>query len=161
MKNILLLLILITTLQLEAQKGMPGIDFRTCSTAERYNEIIKKNPTIKILMQQQNQFAQEWTNKNYGKTNASGKKTISYIIPVVWHVIHNDGPENISKATIENEIAQLNEDFQKLNPNIVNVHPLFVGITADCEIEFRWARLAPDGNCTEGITRTKSIHTYA
>jgi PKD repeat protein len=161
MKNILLLLILTITLLLKAQKEIPGIDYRTCSTAERYNEIIKKNPAIKILMQQQNQFAQEWTNKNYGKTNTSEKKTITYIIPVVWHVIHNDGPENISKATIENEIAQLNEDFQKLNANIVNVHPLFAGITADCEIEFRLARLDPDGNCTEGITRTKSLHTYA
>ena len=52
------------------------------------------------------------------------------------------------------------EDFQKLNASISGVHPLFAGITADCEIEFRLARIDPDGNCTEGITRTKSTHTY-
>jgi PKD repeat protein len=162
MKSFLSLFSLLFCFQLVAQNEIPGIDYRMCSTAEKYNEIKKNNPLIKILMDQQNQFAQEWTKNNYGKTkvNANGKKVISYIIPVVWHVIHNGGAENISKATIENEIAQLNEDFQKLNASISGVHPLFAGITADCEIEFRLARIDPNGNCTEGITRTKSTHTY-
>lgn len=145
------------------EQEVSGIDYRSCSTSERYNEIIAKNPIIKQLMDRQNNFAQEWTKNNYGKTtiDANGKKTITYIIPVVWHVIHNDGPENISKAAIQNEIAELNKDFQKLNSDINNVHPLFAGITADCQIEFRLARLDPNGNCTEGITRTKSTLTYA
>lgn len=163
MKFIFYSILIACQINVLAQQEIPGIDYRTCSTADRYNEIINKNPIIKQLMNQQNQFAEEWTKKNYGKTkiNASGKRVISYIIPVVWHVIHNDGPENISKATIEDEIAQLNEDFQKLNANISGVHPLFEGITADCEIEFRLARKDPNGNCTEGITRTKSTLTYA
>ena len=161
MKYLLYSILFFQTQIILSQNNIKGVDYRACSTAERYNEIIKKNPIIKALMGQQNKFAQEWTVNNYGKANASGKKTISYIIPVVWHVIHNDGPENISKATIEDEIAKLNEDFQKLNSDISNVHPLFAGIAADSEIEFRLARLDPNGNCTEGITRTKSIHTFA
>jgi len=45
----------------------------------------------------------------------NGKKTISYIIPVVWHVIHNDGPEKHErKKQIEYEIAQLNLDLPKI-----------------------------------------------
>lgn len=162
MKNTLSIIAILFCYQLVAQNGIPGVDYRMCSTAEKYNDILKKNPLINVLMERQNKFAENWTKNNYGKikVNANGKKVISYVIPVVWHVIHNDGPENISKATIESEIAQLNEDFQKLNASIVNVHPLFAGITADCEIEFRLARIDPDGNCTEGITRTKSTHTY-
>ncbi len=161
MKNTLLIIAILFCYQLVAQNGIPGVDYRMCSTAEKYNDILKKNPLINVLMERQNKFAENWTKNNYGKikVSANGKKVISYIIPVVWHVIHNDGPENISKATIESEIAQLNEDFQKLNASIANVHPLFAGITADCEIEFRLARIDPDGNCTEGITRTKSTHT--
>lgn len=161
MKNTLSIIAILFCYQLVAQNGIPGVDYRMCSTAEKYNDILKKNPLINVLMERQNKFAENWTKNNYGKikVNANGKKVISYVIPVVWHVIHNDGPENISKATIESEIAQLNEDFQKLNASIVNVHPLFAGITADCEIEFRLARIDPDGNCTEGITRTKSTHT--
>lgn len=158
MKNTLSIIAILFCYQLVAQNEIPGVGYRMCSTAEKYNDILKKNPLINVLMERQNKFAEDWTKNNYGKikVNANGKKVISYVIPVVWHVIHNDGPENISKATIESEIAQLNEDFQKLNASIVNVHPLFAGITADCEIEFRLARIDPDGNCTEGITRTKS-----
>lgn len=161
MKIRLLIISFLFYIQLSGQNEIPGVDYRACSTSEKYNEIINKNPIIKALMQQQNNFAQEWTKQNYGKTNATnGKKTISYIIPVVWHVIHNDGPENMTKEAIEYEIAQLNLDYQKLNADISNVHALFSGIVADCEIEFRLARIDPDGNCTEGITRTKSNHTY-
>lgn len=36
------------------------------------------------------------------------------IIPVVVHVIHNGGSENISKAQIERQIEILNEDYGKL-----------------------------------------------
>lgn len=163
MKSIFHIYFLLFSLGIYAQKEIPGVDYRACSTAERYNEIISKNPIINQLINQQNQFANDWTKKNYGKTkiNATGKKVISYIVPLVWHVIHNDGPENLSKAAIEVEIAQLNEDFQKLNASISGVHPLFTGIAADSEIEFRLARLDPNGNCTEGITRTKSTLTYA
>jgi len=157
--------ILITSLALtffaNAQKGIPGIDYRACSAAERNNEIIDNNPAIKALMDQQHQFALDWTEKNYGKTNAQGKKVISFVIPVVWHVLHNNGPENISKATIENEIVQLNKDYQKLNTDVGNAHPLFAGLVADIEVEFRLARIDPDGNCTEGITRTVNQITYA
>lgn len=161
MKSIFYSILFFQSLSIFSQNGVKGIDFRACSTAERYNEIINRNPIIKALMQQQNQFAEEWTKNNYGKINNNGKKTVSYIIPVVWHVIHNNGPENLSKAAIEEEIAKLNEDYQKLNSDIANVHPLFAGIAADCQIEFRLARLDPNGNCTEGITRTKSTLTYA
>lgn len=146
-----------------AQKGIPGVDFRQCSTSEKNNEIIENNPQKKQLLIDAHEKALQWTEKHYGevKLDQNGKKVITYIIPVVWHVIHNNGPENISRATIEEEIQKLNEDFQKLNIDLVYIHPSFESIAADCEIEFRLARLDPDGNCTEGITRTKSTLTYA
>ena len=43
---------------------------------------------------------------------------ISYTIPVVFHVIHNNGAENISNAVIEASMVNLNEDFQKLNADL-------------------------------------------
>lgn len=83
-----------------------------------------------------------------------------YIIPVVFHVIHNNGPENISDAQILNGLEILNRDFRKLNEDIEDVVPAFEAITADIEIEFRLAGLDPDGECTSGITRTVSSLTY-
>jgi hypothetical protein len=42
---------------------------------------------------------------------SSSKRVTKYIIPVVFHVIHTNGPENISKAQIEDQIRILNQDF--------------------------------------------------
>jgi hypothetical protein len=146
-----------------AQKGIPGIDYRACSAAEKNNEILDNNPALRLQAEQLHQEALDWTSQHYGEVtvDATGKKTVLYVIPVVWHVIHDNNGANLSKATIDNEIAKLNEDFQKLNADIANVHPAFVSIAADVQVEFRLARLDPYGNCTEGITRRVNQITYA
>lgn len=84
----------------------------------------------------------------------------AYTISVVFHVIHNNGPENISDAQIQDAVRILNEDFNKENPDWVNVRPEFLDIVGDVGITFALARKDPDGNCTNGITRTESIQTY-
>ena len=79
-----------------------------------------------------------------------------YVIPVVFHIIHNDGAENISNAQVEDAMRVLNDDFNKLNPDWVNADDEFIDLVADVGIEFRLARRDPNGNCTNGITRTMS-----
>ena len=83
------------------------------------------------------------------------------IIPVVVHVIHNYGSENISYEQVESAIEEMNEDFRANNPDINEVVSAFTSIVADCEIEFRLAKLDPNGNCTNGVTRTVSSMTYS
>lgn len=165
MKKITLSTILaFATIFATAQKGVPGVDYRACSAAEKNNAIIDNDPAIKAIIEEGNAWALEYEKNNPNSVTVdpvTGKKTILYVIPVVWHVIHNDGPENISKATIDNEIFKLNQDYQLLNPDAGNVHAAFASIQADIQVEFRLARLDPDGNCTEGITRTKNVATYA
>lgn len=80
----------------------------------------------------------------------------AYVIPVVFHIIHNNGPENISDAQVEDAVRILNEDFNKLNPDWTEVTSAFIDIVADVGIEFRLAQRDPEGNCTNGITRTVS-----
>lgn len=83
----------------------------------------------------------------------------AYVIPVVFHIIHNNGPENIPDANVEDAIRILNEDYNRLNPDWVNVRPEFAGIVADVGVEFRLATKDPQGNCHRGITRTVSTLT--
>lgn len=78
----------------------------------------------------------------------------SVTIPVVVHVVHAGGPENISDRQIASGIAQLNLDYQKLNPDTASISPLFIPIAANLGIQFRLAKKDPNGNCTTGITRT-------
>lgn len=89
----------------------------------------------------------------------SGQKSGTYIVPTVIHVVHNGGAENISYAQILDAMRQLNEDFQKLNADTAQVASSFKGIIGDANIEFRLARLDPSGQCTDGVTRTKSALT--
>lgn len=77
-----------------------------------------------------------------------------YIVPVVFHILHNNGSENISEAQIQDQINILNRDYRLLNADASGVQTPFQGMPSDVEIEFRLATVAPNGNCFSGITRT-------
>ena len=88
-------------------------------------------------------------------------KKATSVIPVVFHVVHSYGPENISKAQIEDQLRILNEDFQRLNSDKSKTRSFFTSRAANMGLEFKLARIAPDGSCTEGITRTYDpVNTY-
>ena len=74
-----------------------------------------------------------------------------FIIPVVFHVIHEGGSENISFEQIEDQMRILNEDFARLNPDTTNTPSVFAEYAGDTNIEFRLAKIDPDGNCTQGV----------
>jgi len=79
------------------------------------------------------------------------------IIPVVFHVMHTNGGENISEAQIADQMRIINEDFNMQNSDVGNVrntlHAPFAPLVADFEIEFVLAKKDPKGNCTNGINR--------
>ena len=74
-------------------------------------------------------------------------------IPVVVHVIHSGGANNISNQQIDSAIEQLNIDYQKLNADTANTVARFQPIAATLGFRFRLAKRDPGGNCTTGITR--------
>ncbi|MCB9186611.1 MAG: PKD domain-containing protein [Flavobacteriales bacterium] len=51
------------------------------------------------------------------------------IIPVVFHILHDGGSENISKTKVEQQMQVLNEDYRRLNPDTVNTPQRFYGDT--------------------------------
>ncbi|MCO5267448.1 MAG: M43 family zinc metalloprotease [Brumimicrobium sp.] len=87
------------------------------------------------------------------------EKTIVYTIPVVFHIIHENGPENISYEQVVDAVEHMNKDYQKSNSNWMDVVPVFLPYVADIQIEFKLAKLDPNGNCTNGVTRTYSTQT--
>ena len=92
---------------------------------------------------------------NQFETAENGKR----IIPVVVHVIHEGGSENISTAQILSQLASVNLDFTYTNADKVVIPPYFDSIAADANIEFRLATKAPNGACTDGINRVYSYKT--
>lgn len=80
-------------------------------------------------------------------------------IPVVFHVLHQRGVENIPHAQIISAMDQLNADLRAMNAELANVIPQFQGIIGDARIEFRLATKDPEGNCTSGIERIRTVQT--
>ena len=135
MKNLILAIVLIqSTLSVSSQ----------CLT-DHYHQAAKANsPSISDIEKAFNASVIQ-----VGNT----KRVTKYIIPVVFHVLHTNGPENISKKQIEDQIRILNLDFSFNNANRTGIRSAFTGVTADCQIEFRLAQIDPSGNCTDGINR--------
>lgn len=122
-----------------------------CGATEKINELWEKNPEAKTAYyKMQGQAASTVRPKSDDKV---------YIIPIVFHIVHEYGNENISDEQIYRQVEIINEDFRKQNADIVNVIDLFEDIAADTKIEFRLATVDPYGNPTNGITRHFSHET--
>ncbi|GIK70761.1 MAG: hypothetical protein BroJett020_20560 [Bacteroidota bacterium] len=145
---------LLFTLFLSNRVSLVSAQELPCGATEMIEKSLQSNPSLRLLMEEENEKALQYSYKNNG-TEGTNK-----VIPVVVHIIHTYGSENISKAQVEDELKILNEDFQKLNSDTNQIVPAFKGIAANSEIEFRLARMDPYGNCTEGITRTYSSLTH-
>ncbi|GAP46200.1 zinc metalloprotease [Streptomyces azureus] len=83
-------------------------------------------------------------------------------VPVVVHVVHNTDEQNISDAQIRSQIAVLNDDFGKKNPDISKVPTVWQSVAGDARIRFHLATADPLGRPTTGITRTRtSVTSFA
>lgn len=99
------------------------------------------------------------TNAALKQTPAAKTQGTVYKIPVVFHVVYASEADNISVAQIKDGLRVLNEDFRRLNADTNQTRNAFKGDASDVEIEFVLARKDPQGNCTDGITRTKSMRS--
>ncbi|MEX2980834.1 zinc metalloprotease [Streptomyces sp. C36] len=77
-------------------------------------------------------------------------------IPVVVHVVFNTASQNISDAQITSQIDVLNKDYRAQNTDIGQVPPVWKPRVADSRVEFELATKDPDGQPTDGITRTQT-----
>ena len=127
-----------------------------CLTDQIYWKLVDENPNLLYQRQYLNEFVKE-----YIKNNPKSDREEVYVIPVVFHVVHNYGEENISYEQILGAVEQMNKDYRKMRSDTASIHPAFKGIAADVKIEFRLARIDPWGNCTIGVVRTASEATSA
>lgn len=116
---------------------------------------MQKHPELRSERAKYEKSVQEYLLNNPSAQKSGNKR----IIPVVFHVIHECGPENISRAQILDQIRVMNQDFSLTNPNFTQTPSAFVPLAADCQIEFRLATKDDLGNCTDGIVRVYSPKT--
>ncbi|WP_420571557.1 zinc-dependent metalloprotease [Kordia sp.] len=87
-----------------------------------------------------------------------------YIIPVVVHIIHNNGVENISDAAVERAIESLNIFFNGTTAFDENIDPSFLPVRGAFDtkkLRFVLAKFDPQGNPTNGIDRqVNAFYTF-
>ncbi len=118
-----------------------------CGTDQHVHENIASDPSYKQA------YDAFYSQSPSTSIRASRSSRALHIIPVVVHVIHNNGNGNISYEQVVDGIDVLNEDFRRLNSDTANTRNVFKPFAADMEIEFRLAKYDPDGNCTNGVVR--------
>ena len=131
-KNIIIIFLLFLSFLSKAQNAEPCF----FDKYQRANKTAISNAEIQI--QKQLVFQDKSDNPNHK------------IIPVVVHVIHDGGSNNISDAQIQSQIDVLNQDFRKISSTNGD------GNGVDTDIEFCLAKINPEGKCTNGIVRINS-----
>ena len=123
-----------------------------CATHIMSKKEFEKNPEIFLRNKEKLDSITTLFNQN------TRKGWSQKIIPVVFHIMHEGNPvgvdENISKEQIEDAIRLMNEDFNATNSDLSNVIDEFQNIIGNTNVTYKLARIDPNGNCTEGITRT-------
>ena len=130
-----------------------------CLHQSKAHELMQATPAMQQQVQEAEERLERFT-EEFAQNTAAYRQENVLTIPIVFHIVHDNGVENISDAQIIEAVAQLNEDFSATNPEIPDVAPAFANNIANVGLEFALAELDPNGNPTTGITRTQSSITY-
>ncbi|RTL55486.1 MAG: T9SS type A sorting domain-containing protein [Hydrotalea sp. AMD] len=140
--------------------GFNAYSQTTCASEINLPLIQQNNPARYQRIMALEQHTQNYINSvNNGTNNARLiQPNSTIIIPVVVHILHRGEQvgtgRNISDAQILSQIDVLNEDFRRLNADRINTPSAFQPVAGDPNFEFRLACIDPNGNPTNGITRT-------
>ncbi len=77
-------------------------------------------------------------------------------IDVVVHVVANSIFTDISDDAVHEQIEVLNQDYNRQNPDTLNVPSIFRHLAGDAGIQFQLASKDPEGNDTDGILRIRT-----
>ncbi len=150
MKKLVVILSFLSALQSYAQNS--------CSHEKQREQLYKEHPELAPHLNNRHDYLENFTRSFRQQNNYRSNQNI--LIPVVFHVVHDNGIENISDDQIHESIVQLNEDFSASNPELTDVHPSFEPLVSNVGFEFRLADLDPNGEPTTGINRIQSELTY-
>ena len=123
-----------------------------CNTFAAMEEAFKANPGAEerynaLQEEAYKQYVEAEKNKGANKTSAA----FQYTIPVVFHIMHMGGAENVSDATCAAALAQMNLDYAAASPDANTVAAPFQPLYINSDIKFMLARRDPNNNCTSGI----------
>ena len=131
-----------------------------CNTTEKQNSWFEKHPELKVYFDQLQEQARVNDSVQYQSGHQERTSAVAiYTIPVVFHILHKGGAENISDAQVIDAVDILNRDFNKLNADTSNVVLPFKTLIGDTKFVFQLATKDPNGICTNSIIRHYDVNT--
>jgi PKD repeat protein len=125
-----------------------------CDHHHYMEEALEEDPGYAQRLQELEEFTQAFVQRKESEAAL-------YVVPVVVHIMHTFGAENISREQVLSAIQQLNLDYTKTNPDTSLIINEFKAIAGNAGIRFRLAQKDPQGNCTDGIVRVYTPLTHA
>ncbi len=149
--NSLLGLALVAGLTASAQEAKK---IQPCNTYAAMEEHFAQDPAARARYEKisailHQEYLEAEANRASGKMSAPPV----YTVPVVFHILHQGGSENISDATCIAGLNWVNLDYARANFDASLTDPPFDASYIDSEIKFMLAKKDPNGNCTTGIVR--------
>jgi len=115
--------------------------------SDQYEEILLSDPIYKSQLKKE-----EKRYRSYIQNTKNQKRNNEIFIPVVFHIIHNNGLENISDTLVYQGLEHLNQAFE-------NTGPFLNELGIDTKIRFCLAQRDETNNEFSGILRHESQFT--
>ena len=131
-----------------------------CQTYNAMESVFAADPSARVRYNEEQEklrlatIAYEESLKNV-KVGAA----FQYTIPVVFHILHMYGAENIPDANCISALANINNDYAATSSDVGSIDPLFSSLYINSDIKFMLAHRDPSGNCTSGIVHHYNTNT--
>lgn len=151
--KLFMLLLFMTVMNISAQTP-------SCRTKEVNDEIYRKNPNSLKEKINFNIWSKKFT-EEYLKKNGNKKLDPTYTIPVVFHVYGNmQNGQSVTYDKIVTALQKVNEDYNGLNSDYNTVNPFFQSRRSTLAIQFKLAKIDPNGGCTSGVVFHSAKNGY-
>ncbi|QJW88712.1 zinc metalloprotease [Spirosoma taeanense] len=120
-----------------ARGARTGAMHRTCASHAIYVAKLQRDPALReriLRMEARVQADTDEENQSVGAKSNPYQGTIT--IPVIVNVLYSNPSENVSDAQIASQIAVLNQDFNRRNPDVTLTPSLFKGRVGDMQMNF-------------------------
>lgn len=121
-----------------------------CMTFNAMEEVFTQDPDARIRYEKAVAEFEQNMHSYTGKSAAP-----EFTVPVVFHVLHTGGSDNLADAAIQQALAWVNMDFDRTHTDVNTIQQPFQNLFIDSDIKFMLAHKDPQGNCTSGI-----VHHY-
>ncbi|MGV9012753.1 MAG: hypothetical protein ACOH13_09185, partial [Flavobacteriales bacterium] len=136
----------LTSLQTQAQSG------NWCGTDEQRRLMVEANPDLLRIEEEAENGLQAYLRAKEGQRD--GEDTMTYVIPIVFHVLYDptapNDDNNVTDEEIRQQVVQLNLDYSAMNSDLSQVCCGYASKVGDIKVRWELATKDPFGNCTNG-----------